>query len=90
MQQSASNYFKELQKVAKRYPEPKQVNQLILGAPKGMKFKTVGYLRGKHVRQCPWKFEEIPQMQFIGRSRGYYQFLSCGRVNHVILCQEVG
>lgn len=84
------NYYQHLKQVYKRTKDNhKPVNQLIRGAPKGKKFETVSYLRGRHTRKCPWRFDEIPYMQYIGYSGGYHQFLSCGEINYIIQCKEV-
>ena len=83
-----AKYRQELRRVSEKYPPIKKpINQIIYGAPKGLKFTAKKYVYGAYTRQCPWKFDEIPILQYIGYSRGYYQFLACGDINYVILCK---
>jgi hypothetical protein len=90
MNRYAALHREELKRVSDKYPPIKKpINQLVLGAPKGMKFKTVAYLFGRYTRICPWKFEEIPYLQYISYSRGHHTFLACGDINYIIICKEI-
>ena len=62
-------------------------NQIILNAPRlpeGFKWRIDGYLLGKRVRNCPRKFTEFSELQFISKSNGAYHFIGDG--NKVLIC----
>lgn len=92
MNKSYIQHQKDLKRWGDKYKDIKPVNQLIVGVPKelkGAKFETVDYLLGRSTPKCPYKFEELPYLQYFGRSKEYHLFLSCGEFNRVIICKMV-
>jgi len=88
----AQEYYNHLQLMAKNMKKPKRVNQILYGLPKGMTgkdFEATRYLVGEYTHKCPIKFEDFEQLQYIGESRGKHLFISCGKMNHVIICRRV-
>lgn len=66
------------------------VNQQIIGVPShlnGKRFEIVKYVRGAHTRQCPWRFEEIPYLQYIQESVGYHHFIAPHEKNILLICK---
>ena len=92
MNRALLQHQKDVLRISKKYNNPKPVNQLILGVPKhlkGKKFKVIGYLLNGERNKCPYTFEELPYLQYHSQSVDCHYFLSCGKMNHIIVTKIV-